>query len=201
MTARGEERSVTLEIEGPQLPPAPKPDEKPSWLAGIGGRLESTQFEKEDGELVGRWRLTIPRTLESSAPATGVAAPLRILAVAGQEEIRDLLIGMLGSLGYDASVVGGADEALDALRRGLTSDQPFKIVIADSGLQRSSGIELAKMLKNLDKDIFYLLISGWGLEPESADFLNSGIDMVLEKPFRMEQLSGIIETALQGAAS
>jgi response regulator RpfG family c-di-GMP phosphodiesterase len=43
--------------------------------------------------------------------------------------------------------------------------------------------------KSFAVSIFFLLISGWGLSPDPQNATRAGIDMMLKKPFRMEQLA------------
>jgi two-component system, response regulator YesN len=97
-------------------------------------------------------------------------------------------------------VVGTSDDALAMFKANLESGEPYTHVIADYGLDKISGLELARKLKALDPGIYFLLISGWGLTPDPQNASRAGIDMMLKKPFRMEQLSEIIGNSPRGVA-
>jgi CheY-like chemotaxis protein len=126
---------------------------------------------------------------------------VRILAVDSQDVIRDLLASMLAGLGYDSVVVGRSDEAIEEFRNGQNNGRAFNIVISDNVLDNITGLELSVKLKEIDPRARFVLISGWGQEPETWEIENSGVDRVLKKPFRIEQLSEIIAELLRETRS
>lgn len=192
LTASGDDGEINLEIEGKKLSPAPEGGDKLSWLKGIDGRLEFARTEDSDTGYKDRWRLVIP--LEKVTVADAVEpGQLRVLAVDSQDVIRDLLTGMLTNLGYDSSVVGSSARALATFKKGIKTGKRFDIVIADNALEDISGVELASRMKALDPGTNFILISGWGPDPDPAQIEKSGISMTLKKPFRIEQLSEAME--------
>lgn len=120
------------------------------------------------------------------------SAPVRILAVDSQDVIRDLLTGMLGGMGYDAVVVAESETAISEFHKARESKDGFRMVIADNVLDNISGLELSVRLKEIDPAISFILIAGWGQDPEPSEIENSGVDRVLKKPFRIEQLAEVI---------
>jgi CheY-like chemotaxis protein len=199
LTIRENDRSVLLELEGDQLAPGPKIGERPAWLQVINGRIECSRVESDEGRIVDTWRLIIPAESGQGSQSSESQKPFRVLAVDAQEVIRELLTGMLESLGHESLVVADSDEAIKSFTDGLAVGHPFRMVIADYGLDKMTGLELARKLKSIDNSIFFLLVSSWGLEPEEARAREMGIDAMLKKPFRMEQLAEIIETAQKEA--
>ena len=200
LVARGEDKSVMLELAGEQLSPAPKAGEKLEWLKEINGRIEYTKTQNEQGQPIDSWRMTIPFESSREKPTETMPGPLRVLAVDSQDVIRELLTSMLASLGYESTVVGSSDEALNIFRSSIDAGHPYAFVIADYALDKITGLEFAKEIKALDPDIFFLLIAGWGLEPDPELARNMGIDSILKKPFRMEQLAEIIGIARKETA-
>jgi CheY-like chemotaxis protein len=185
---------ISLELRGESLAEAPSSVEKPAWLSEIGARLECTRLENDQGETVDSWKLNIP--VKGRGGIDGKPSEyIRVLAVDNQEVIRELLTGMLTGLGYDSTVVASSERALEIFKSGIEDGRRFTHVIADYGLDKISGLGLARELKALDPSIFYLLISGWGLTPDPQQASSMGIDMMLRKPFRMEQLAEIISAA------
>ncbi len=198
LSSRTDNGDISLELKGEGLAPAPKGAEKPAWLADIGGRLECSRIENDQGQTIDTWRLSIPVD-RPAEPNQRSQNGIRVLAVDNQDVIRELLTSMLTSLGHDSTVVGSSDEALLSFKESIKADKPYTHVIADYGLDKMSGLDLVTKLKALDPDIFFLLISGWGLTPDPQKALSAGIDMMLKKPFRMEQLAEIIQKSKRGA--
>jgi len=86
-------------------------------------------------------------------------------------------------------------DAIEEFRKAMDMNNRFRIVIADNVLDEMSGLELSARLKEIDPEISFILISGWGQEPGYTEIENSGVDRVLKKPFRIEQLTEVITLA------
>lgn len=200
LLARGGSNSITFELKGNKLNQALNGGEKPSWLSRINGQVDCFRIEEADGQTQDLLRLTIPIAASELPIQTPAAAKIRVLAVDNQEVIRELLTGMLSGLGYESSVVGTSEEALTVFKVNLEAGRRFTHVIADYGLDRISGLELAGELRMLDPAVRLILISRWGLAPDRQSAARIGIDAMLRKPFRMEQLAEIIESTEKGAA-
>jgi DNA-binding NtrC family response regulator len=102
---------------------------------------------------------------------------------------------MLTNMGYDSMVVGDSAKALSAFKKGIKTGKRFDIVIADNALEDISGLELASRMRPLDPEANFILISGWGPDPDPAQIEKIGIGITLKKPFRIEQLSEAIARA------
>ncbi|MBN2226506.1 MAG: response regulator [candidate division Zixibacteria bacterium] len=113
--------------------------------------------------------------------------PLTILAVDDQVVILDLLAAMCQSLGY--TIVTTRDS-----RKGAALYQEHRpdIVIVDYAMPEMNGLELARHIKAVSPNAPIILITGWGVELDQRQLTDSGIDYVLHKPFRLEQLSDAI---------
>ncbi len=189
LTASGDDGEISLEVEGEKLSPADKSGDKPSWLEDIDGRLEFARTEDSDEGSRDRWRLIIPPERVGTEVEDVETRQLRVLAVDSQDVIRDLLKSMLANMGYDSTVVESSTRALATFEKGIKTGKRFDIVIADNALEDISGLELASRMKSRDPNTNFILISGWGPEPNPAEIKKSGISMTLKKPFRIEQLS------------
>jgi CheY-like chemotaxis protein len=175
-----------LKLEGESLPAPRSP--RPGWLTQTGGKLEFASEKKSGGESVETWKLVLPETLPQKV---GKSMP-RVLAVDTRDVIRDLLAGMLGQLGYQPVVVESSAEAMRLFKDGVKSGERFDIVIADYAIDSISGLKLASDMKASDPELFFLLTPGWGMDLDPDSIKKSGVDMILEKPFRIEQLSDAI---------
>jgi CheY-like chemotaxis protein len=129
-----------------------------------------------------------PEKLEAAPPklATELDTP-NILAVDDQAVILDLLAGMCQSLGYGILTARDGDEGLKVFEEHRPD-----IVITDLAMPRMSGWELATRIKALSPDTPIILITGWGVAVNEENMKRAGVDFVLRKPFRLEQLSEMI---------
>lgn len=196
LTVRNRNKSIILKLEGAKLPPPPNANTRPAWLRGSNISLEYGRGQKSGGKLVDRWKLVIPsKNASKKAPkkkTPKVFKAIRVLAVDSQDVIRELLTGMLTGMGYDPVVVADSTGAIKEFEKAIVNGNSYKIVIADNLLDNISGLELAAKFKAIDPEINYILISGWGQEPKQSEIIKNGIDKVLKKPFRIEQLSKAI---------
>ena len=94
----------------------------------------------------------------------------------------------------DHEVITAADGAI-ALHK-LVENPDIDLVFTDLGLPGMSGYEVAQEMKRLRPDLLVGLVTGWGatLDPEKARA--HGVDMVISKPFRFEQVLGLVQEAL-----
>ncbi|MEA1867339.1 MAG: ATP-binding protein, partial [Thermodesulfobacteriota bacterium] len=113
--------------------------------------------------------------------------PLKILAVDDEKQIVDLLTIMLDGLGHKIVGVSDGQHAIDFLDK-----EDFDLVITDLGMPMISGWDIAAKAKSRKAGLPVILITGWGAEYESKDLTGVGIDAVLSKPFRLDELKNII---------
>ena len=186
--------TIVLRLTGNNLPAPIVP--RPQWLSEIGARLEYASEESEDGKSVDSWRLIMP----GISPAENKKGKHRVLAVDTRDIIRDLLTGMLKQLGYEPVLAESSVDAIKLFEQAIVSGNRFDIVIADNSLDELSGLRMASRMKTIDPDIFFLLTPAWGMEPDPALARKSGVDLVLEKPFRIEQLAEAVEEATRKAS-
>jgi CheY-like chemotaxis protein len=112
---------------------------------------------------------------------------LTILAVDDQPVILDLLAAMCQSLGYRIFTARNGKEGLD-LFKTFHPD----IVISDLAMPVMSGWELSSRIKSISPETPIIIITGWGVSVDEDKMRQIGVDYLLHKPFRLEQLSDII---------
>ncbi|MCK4655517.1 MAG: response regulator [candidate division Zixibacteria bacterium] len=133
-------------------------------------------------------RLFCLRFDQESVQTEQVGKSLDILAIDDQEIIRELLTGMLDQLGYNVTVCSTGVQGVEEFTRGR-----FDLVICDIGLPDIDGWEVVERIKSHKPDTPIIMISGWGLNEEVEKAGRRGIDHILPKPFRLENLSELIE--------
>ena len=134
--------------------------------------------------------LPISGTQEASEDPTAERSEtqsLKILAIDDEKQIVDLLATMLEGLGHKIIGVTDGQQALDYLDK-----ENFDLVITDLGMPVISGWDVAAKAKNKKAGLPVVLVTGWGAEYESKDLTEAGIDAILNKPFRLDELTKII---------
>jgi CheY-like chemotaxis protein len=112
---------------------------------------------------------------------------LTILAVDDQAVILDLLAAMCQSLGHKIFTAQDGKEGL----RMFELHRP-DVVISDLVMPGISGWEVAARVKAVSPGTTIILITGWGVPVDERKMKQAGVDYMLQKPFRLEQLSDLI---------
>ena len=119
-----------------------------------------------------------------------------ILVVDDEEDIRDLISGILRDEGYETRLAGDSDAALAAVR----ARRP-QLVILDIWLQgsRQDGIQVLDVLKREQPDVPVVMISGHGTIETAVASIKKGAYDFIEKPFKADRLLHVVERALEAA--
>jgi len=115
----------------------------------------------------------------------------RVLAVDDQQVILDLISAMCRSLGYDVQTALSGEEGLK-----LASQTAFDIVLTDLAMPGISGLDVARSIRRLHPHTPIVLVTGWEVNIAPSELEAAGITEVLYKPFRIEQLTDIIQSAV-----
>jgi two-component system, NtrC family, nitrogen regulation response regulator NtrX len=119
-----------------------------------------------------------------------------ILIVDDEEDIRDLIAGILKDEGYETRVAGDGDGALAAVRTRRPN-----LVVLDIWLQgsRLDGIQVLDQLKREQPDLPVVMISGHGTIETAVSSIKKGAYDFVEKPFKADRLIHVATRALEAA--
>ena len=119
---------------------------------------------------------------------------LDILIVDDEQDIRDLVSGVLDDDGYGTRTAATADEALAALDERLPS-----LILLDVWLRGSSmdGTELLKAIKSRDPQIPVIVFSGHGNIDTAVAAISQGAVDFIEKPFEAGKLLHLVAKATE----
>ncbi|MET0321242.1 MAG: ATP-binding protein [Duganella sp.] len=144
-------------------------------------------------------RLAAPDATTDAAPSAGGAdagnAPgLRILVVDDNEDAADILAMLLQTMGHEAVVEYGSEQALAR----VASYRP-QVCLLDIGLPGMDGNALAQHLRARPDTARSALIAvtGYGQESDRALSLAAGFDDHLVKPVDIAQLGAVLAAAAQ----
>jgi two-component system nitrogen regulation response regulator NtrX len=119
-----------------------------------------------------------------------------VLIVDDEPDIRELVAGILSDEGYSVRTAGDSNEALAAIRARRPSLLILDIWMQGSGMD---GLELLDMVKELDRDMPVLMISGHGNIETAVSAIKRGAYDFLEKPFKSDRLLLLVERATETA--
>ncbi|MDB5685309.1 MAG: two component sigma-54 specific Fis family transcriptional regulator [Sphingomonas bacterium] len=119
---------------------------------------------------------------------------LEVLIVDDEQDIRELVAGVLEDEGYQARVAGDSDTALAALAERRPS-----LVLLDVWLQgsRLDGLDLLDEIKQRDPSLPVLVISGHGNIDTAVAAVRRGAADFIEKPFEAERLLHLVARATE----
>jgi len=118
----------------------------------------------------------------------------RILIVDDEMEIRRALQRNLVAHGFDVSVVGSGEEALDE----VTLRRP-DLILLDLGLPGMSGLEVCRRVRALS-DLPIIVLSVKDTERDKVLALDLGADDYVSKPFGIDEVLARIRVALRHAS-
>ncbi|PYM06966.1 MAG: hypothetical protein DMD82_07065 [Candidatus Rokuibacteriota bacterium] len=125
-----------------------------------------------------------------SAPA-GRRATGTVLVIEDEEHLRRMLLETLAGAGHSVEGAANGLEGLARFQRGA-----FDVVITDLSMPECSGLDVARAVKKMRPETPVVMITGWGdvMNPERMG--DSGVDLMLVKPFKMERVLAVLDDAL-----
>jgi len=118
-----------------------------------------------------------------------------ILVVEDESDVRDIAVAFLRSLGYRTITAAGAEEALQQLRGDAEIAALFSDIVLGTGM---NGVDLAHEARRLRPGLLVLLTSGYERDALESDAGSAHEFVVLQKPYRREQLATALRAVLDG---
>ena len=117
-----------------------------------------------------------------------------ILIVDDEQDIRELVAGILEDEGHETRIAHDSDSALAAI-----ADRVPRLVFLDIWLQGSKldGLALLDQIKAMHPDLPVVMISGHGTIETAVSAIRRGAYDFIEKPFKADRLVLICERALE----
>ncbi|HEX4532848.1 MAG TPA: sigma-54 dependent transcriptional regulator [Rhizomicrobium sp.] len=119
-----------------------------------------------------------------------------ILIVDDEEDIRDLIAGILKDEGFETRVASDSDSAIAGVRQ-----RKPQLVVLDIWLQgsRMDGIQILETLRREYPELPVVMISGHGTIETAVASIKKGAYDFIEKPFKADRLIHVAERALESA--
>jgi two-component system response regulator AtoC len=116
----------------------------------------------------------------------------KLLVVDDDPSVRDLIVSFASRLGYEVDAVESGEDALAAIR----SRRP-DLVTLDVVLPGIDGVETLKAIKQIDRGVPVVMLSGYGQTHTIVEAVKQGASDFLRKPFEPEELELALKKALQ----
>jgi signal transduction histidine kinase/ActR/RegA family two-component response regulator len=116
----------------------------------------------------------------------------RVLVIDDEDSVRDILSRMLKTKGHRVVVAPNGEEGIERFRA-----EAFDLVLTDLGMPKLSGWDVGKTIKEINPKTPVAMITGWGVELDREKLNESGIDLVISKPFNFEQVIDLVSEAME----
>jgi CheY-like chemotaxis protein len=140
---------------------------------------------------------TVALTFTALSEAAPVAQPvlvqngmrrLRILVVDDDPMITKSLCLTLENDGHNVTAAVGGKEGIEVLQAAADRGQAFPVVVTDLGMPYVDGRKVAAAAKLADPATAVILLTGWGQRLNAEESAPENVDLVLNKPPRIQQL-------------
>ena len=116
----------------------------------------------------------------------------KILIIDDEAFIRENVSRILSEDGYHVCQASNAQEATEQVASG-----EIDLALLDLNLGPENGIDVLKILKDLDPELLVIIITGFGSVETAVDSLKMGAFHYMKKPFKADALKVIVKLALQ----
>jgi PAS domain S-box-containing protein len=116
----------------------------------------------------------------------------RILVIEDEAEVRELLSDILIIDGHEVATAPDGNQGMK-----LFNENIFDLVVTDLGIPGMSGWQVAAEIKRVNRKIPVVCITGWDIRHMDQQLSESGVDVVVNKPFQVDQIISIVRDGLE----
>ncbi|MGH7308039.1 MAG: hybrid sensor histidine kinase/response regulator [Candidatus Rokuibacteriota bacterium] len=138
---------------------------------------------------------TEPARAPRSVPASG--GPARCLVVDDDPQVRQMISDILTNAGHGVVMAVDGADGIDKFK----NDSSFDVVVTDLAMPKLNGLQMARLCKTLRPAVPVVMLTGWGVLLTESELAEHGVDEVLSKPVRMDQVLGALAAARARTAS
>ena len=109
---------------------------------------------------------------------------INILVIDDDDRVRTLLRDILQFAGHRVIEASDGESGMRYLEEGESVD----MVLTDLGMPLKNGWEVAKWVKTKIPQIPVILITGWGTNLDEEKIKESGVDLIIGKPFEVSEI-------------
>ena len=129
-------------------------------------------------------------------PISRTQRKARILVIEDEKEVRELLYDILTGGSHEVETAPNGREGMKIFKKGM-----FDLVFTDLGMPGMTGLQVAEAIKKTNTKTPVILITGWELQLKDSELKKSGINLVVNKPFKVEQVLRLVQECEKKAIS
>ncbi len=119
-----------------------------------------------------------------------------ILVVDDELSMREFLKILLEQEGYGVTTVSDATSAIDLLK-----NEQFNLVISDIKMPGMGGLTLLERIKEINSGLPVIMVTAYASPENAVRAMKDGAFDYITKPFKVEEILGIIQSALASSTS
>ena len=132
---------------------------------------------------------------EKKKPIANEQNGTSILVVEDEEGVRTILKDILEDGGYKVEVAPNGKKGIK-----LFQEKKFNLVLTDLGMPGMSGWQVAEEIKKMNGKTKVALVTGWEVDLNNNELKKCGVDLVINKPFQMNQILGSVKEMMEDGA-
>jgi len=109
---------------------------------------------------------------------------MNILVIDDDDRVRTLLRDILLFAGHRVIEASDGESGIRYFEEGESVD----MVLTDLGMPLKNGWEVAKWIKTRIPQLPVILITGWGTDLDEEKIKDSGVDLIIGKPFEVNEI-------------
>ena len=117
---------------------------------------------------------------------------VRILVIEDEKDIQDLIVDILQMNNLEVEVASSGSQGIK-----LFKEKTFDLVFTDLGMPGMSGWQVAKEIKRINDKTPVALITGWQIHLKNAEMKDKGVDLCINKPFKVDQLLQLVQEGME----
>lgn len=121
------------------------------------------------------------------------AREANILVIVYEHILRDILTRILINKGHKVVTCSVGFNGIRTLEKWKGK---FDLVVIDIHLPDIGGLSVAKKVKKISQKTPVVLIRGWEKKLDTKELKNSGVDLIISKPFYLDKTLDIVENAM-----
>ncbi len=114
----------------------------------------------------------------------------QVLVIDDEQDLRDGAERILTRMGCDIFKASRGDKGLDIIK-----EEEIAIVLLDMKMPGMDGMEVLKIIKDMDKDILVIVITGYATLETAIEAMKIGAYDFISKPYEPEQLRIVVRRA------
>ena len=129
---------------------------------------------------------------EKTKPILEEKRETTILVVEDEEEVRNLLADILTESGHHVETASDGNQGIEMFKKN-----DFDLVFTDLGMPGMSGWQVAETIKTINGKTPVAIITGWNVELEESEMRERGVDLVVNKPFEVNQILRLVQEGME----